>query len=292
MANALPPLTWFRSFEAAARTLSFTSAAEEIGLTQSAVSQQVRSLETRLGAPLFVRLPRGLALTDEGRKLLPQVGTALETLAAAAEPFTAGAAKGVLTVATSVSVAQWLIAPHLPDFRAQHPHIRIRLVSTIWPDDFRATRADVEIRFGSSKQVGKNAQALLPDRLIALKSPELQGPLEDLPLIETVGVSGGWSAWHTEVGPTQRPGIFADTYGMALQLARHGSGVALVSELLAGYPIATGQLERAHSASIASQEGYHLFVNENVPAAGPFGGWIRGLIRPEQPAPAEKDSHE
>ncbi|MEO1639534.1 MAG: LysR family transcriptional regulator [Pseudomonadota bacterium] len=276
--NSLPPLTWFRSFEAAARKLSFTSAAEEIGLTQSAVSQQVRSLETRLGAPLFVRLPRGLALTDEGRKLLPQVGKALETLAAAAEPFSSGAAKGVLTVATSVSVAQWLIAPHLPDFRAKNPNVRIRLVSTIWPDDFHTSRADVEIRFGSRKQVGTNAEALLPDRLIALKSPKLSGRLEDLPLIETVGVAGGWDTWQTEVGPTQRPAIFADTYGMALQLARHGSGVALVSELLAGYPLSYRQLQKAHSASIASQESYHLYLREDVPAAGQFGDWLRSLI--------------
>ena len=87
MAKSLPPLPWFRSFEAAARSLSFTAAAQEIGLTQSAVSQQVKALETRLGVPLFVRRPRGLSLTDEGRKLLPQVAQALAGLAAAADSY-------------------------------------------------------------------------------------------------------------------------------------------------------------------------------------------------------------
>ncbi|MEL7099841.1 MAG: LysR family transcriptional regulator [Pseudomonadota bacterium] len=278
MSKSLPPLTWFRSFEAAARTLSFTAAAQEIGLTQSAVSQQVRSLELRLGVSLFVRLPRGLALTDEGRKLLPQVGTALDTLVAAAEPFTAGVATGVLTVATSVSVAQWVIAPNLPDFSARHPEIRVRLISTIWPDDFNATRADVEIRFGSRKQVGRNAEPLLPNRLVAVKSLGLTGPLEALPLIETVGVSGGWDAWPFEGGAVRKPQLYADTYGMALQLARHGNGAALVSELLAGHAIKSGTLTRAHPGSVASQEGYFLYASDKLAAACNFRDWLIGLI--------------
>ena len=87
MSKSLPPLTWFRAFEAASRHLNFTMAANEIGLTQSAVSQHVRSLETRLGVFLFVRKPRGLALTDEGRKLQPQVGAALELLGEATRDF-------------------------------------------------------------------------------------------------------------------------------------------------------------------------------------------------------------
>ena len=278
MSSSLPPLTWFRSFEAAARTLSFTAAAQEIGLTQSAVSQQVRSLEMRLGVPLFVRLPRGLALTDEGRKLLPQFGTALETLAAAAEPFASGLSDGLLTIAASVSVVQWLIAPNLPTFTERHPEIRVRLLSTIWPDDFHATRADVEIRFGSSKQVGKNAIALKPDRLIPMKSPKLVGRLQDLPLIATVGVSGGWQRWQSEFGPTRKPMVFADTYGIALQLACGANGIALVSEMLTKHAIDTGLLERAHEGSITSQESYHLFVDETVPIAKTFAQWFCDLI--------------
>ena len=135
MAKSLPPLTWFRSFEAAARNLSFTAAAEEIGLTQSAVSQQVKSLELRLRVPLFVRQARGLMLTDDGRRLLPEISAALDALAGAANRFEAGPVENLLTVATSVSVAQWVIAPRLPDFTARHPNIRLRLLSAIWPDD-------------------------------------------------------------------------------------------------------------------------------------------------------------
>ena len=203
MAKSLPPLTWFRAFEAAARHLSFTAAANEIGMTQSAVSQQVKSLEMRLGVALFTRQARGLSLTDDGRKLLPKVGAALETLAAATDTFDAGPSENLLTIATSDSVAQWIIAPYLTDFTEHYPNIRLRFLSAIWPDDFNTARADVEIRFGSEKQVGNNAIPLTPNRLIALKSPQLTGPLTELPLIETVATSDGWPkiSKSTKTGP-------------------------------------------------------------------------------------------
>jgi DNA-binding transcriptional LysR family regulator len=174
MAKALPPLTWFRAFEAAARNLSFTAAAAEIGMTQSAVSQHVKSLEGRLGVTLFIRKPRSLSLTDDGRRLLPQVASALETLAVASRTFETGPTQDLLTIATSVSVAEWIIAPRLKEFTDRHPNIRLRFLSTIWPDDFHTVQADVEIPFGSHKQFGSNAILLEPSGLVALKSPQLK----------------------------------------------------------------------------------------------------------------------
>ena len=274
MAKSLPPLTWFRSFEAAARHLSFTAAAEEIGLTQSAVSQQVKSLEMRMGVPLFVRQARGLALTDDGRRLLPEISGALGSLAAAASRFDAGPVTNMLTVATSVSVAQWVIAPRLPDFTARHPDIRLRFLSAIWPDDFQSARADVEIRFGSFRQAGPNADALIPSNLVAMKSPGLDGTLDTLPLIEAVGTSSGWRAWSETHGGTRIPQLYADTFGMALQLAAHGNGIALVSEVLTAQAIQSGLVERAHPASIPSQEGFYLSITEHSEAASRFRSWL------------------
>ncbi|MBO9443262.1 LysR family transcriptional regulator [Phaeobacter italicus] len=275
MSKSLPPLTWFRSFEAAARTLSFTAAAEEIGLTQSAVSQQVKSLEMRLGVDLFVRRTRGLALTDAGRKLLPEVGSALEMLSGAAARFDIGAAGDLLTVATSVSIAQWVIAPNLAAFKTQNPEIRLRILSAIWPDDFHASRADVQIRFGSEKQVGAGSQRLLPDHLIAVKSPSPETDFGSCPLIETVGTSNGWATWGEANGPVQEPTVFADTYGMALQLAVHGNGAALVSELVAKHAVTSGLVVQAHPGQIESKEGYFLSINEELPAACVFRDWLR-----------------
>ena len=279
MAKSLPPLTWFRSFEAAARTLSFTAAAEEIGLTQSAVSQQVKSLELRLGTALFVRHPRSLALTDAGRKLLPEVGRALEALATAAGRVDANVSGDTLTVATSVSIAQWVIAPNLSQFTARHPEIRVRLLSAIWPDDFHASQADVQVRFGSEKQAGQGAVRLTPDKLVALKSPDLAGELMDLPLIEAVGTSSGWNAWFETHGQVRRPAVFVDTFGMALQLAVHGGGVALVSELLATHAISAGLVERADRCTIESNEGYYLSADTSNPAAQLFHDWLLEQVR-------------
>lgn len=274
MAKTLPPLAWFRAFEAAARQLSFTAAAEEIGMTQSAVSQHVRSLETSLGVTLFIRRPRGLSLTDDGRKLLPQVGSALESLTAATRAFQTVPTKNVLTIASSVSVTQWIIYPHLPEFTRSHPEIRLRFLSAIWPDDFHTIRADVEIPFGSQKQVGRDAVMLEPSGLVALKSPTIAGPLESLPLIESVGTSDGWKTWGEVVGGNPKPQIFADTYGAALHLAAHGNGVALVSKLLARPAMQTGRLMLAHSAVIPSKEGYYLRINEANPTAQQFRDWL------------------
>ncbi|WP_103764411.1 LysR family transcriptional regulator [Roseovarius confluentis] len=274
MAKSLPPLGWLRSFEAAARHLSFTAAAEELGLTQSAISQQVKSLETRLGVPLFTRRARGLALTDVGRRLLPNVEAPLQALATAMVGMDTEPPGGILTIAASVSVAQWIIAPWLPEFRLRHPTTNIRLLSAIWPDDYHLFRADIEIRFGSARQVGPDADAILPNRLIAVKSPKLAGGLQDLPLIEAVGTSSGWQSWSKAIGKTPQPALQTDTYGMALHLASLGNGVALVNEWLAGHALQTGLVERAHPASIPAHEGYYLSIDQSKPAAAEMRAWL------------------
>ncbi len=275
MKTSLPPLTWFRSFEAAARTLSSTAAAAEIGLTQSAVSQQIRALESRFGVTLFRRHARGLSLTDEGRKLLPKVESALETLQAATQSYIVPKDEAQLSIAASVSVIDWLIAPALPEFQRKFPNLKIRLLGTIWPDEFSAPKADVEIRFGSLKQVGKGAIALAPNGLVALQSPKLLGDIETLPLIETVGTSSGWAAWGHAAGvELQNPSLFADSYGLALRLASHANGVALVSSFIASHALRTGRLIQAHPTEIPANEGYFLATRNGSFYGEEFSRWV------------------
>ena len=280
MARALPPLTWLRSFEAAARHLSFTAAAEELGLTQSAISQQVRSLETRLAVQLFQRKHRGLVLTDDGRTLLPKIGSALDSLAKATAAFEAGSARDLLTIATSVSVAQWIIAPRLKTFMARHPGLRLRMLSTIWPDDFNASIADVDIRFGSARQVGDHAERLSPDALIAVARPDLDGRLDDQLLIEAVGASETWRDWAKKAGFIDhlRPSILVDSHGASLELALQGNGVALSSSLLAVEALKTGKLIQVHPTALASSEGYFLAVKTDSDAALAFHDWLKKSI--------------
>ena len=274
MVKALPPLAWFRAFESAARRLSFTAAAEEIGMTQSAVSQHVKSLETSLGVALFIRRPRGLSLTADGRKLLPQVSSALETLTVAARNFDTVPSKNVLTVAASVSIAQWLISPRLNEFTNKNPEINIRFLSTIWPDDFHTVRADVEIPFGSQKQFGRNATRLEPSGLVALKSPKFSGNIESSTLIESVGTSDGWKLWAESVGGNPMPKIFVDSYGAAMNLAINGNGIALVSNILAQDAIRSGKLIMADKTLLTCNEGYYLRYNDKNLLAKQFHDWL------------------
>lgn len=247
-------------------------------MTQSAVSQQIRSLETRFRVTLFERQARGLALTDEGRKLLPKVEMALEALGSATDRLDAATAKTDLRVSASVSVIEWVICPALPSFRSANPEISIRFQSTIWPDEFIGAQADVEIRFGSERQVGRHAQRLLPVELCALKSPQLAGDLADLPLIEAVGTSQGWSVWGEAAGITGlAPSVYADTYGLALELAATGNGVALASLALSRHALETGRLTLAHKTQIRGKEGYFLAFDQSLPAAVVFCDWLLNL---------------
>ncbi len=282
MRRPLPPLAWFRAFDSAARQLSFTAAARELHLTQSAISQQVRALEERLGAPLFQRKPRGLALTDAGRRLLPDVTDALATLTEATRGFDLGAGTGLITVAASVSFSRWFITPMLPAFLAAHPGCRLRIVSTIWPDDFHASLADVEIRFGGPSLVGSDARRLLPDELVVVASPELaRRPLVELPLVATVGTADDWDhfAGHTGIDQDITPSLFVDNYGLAIELATAGVGVALASSLLAAPAINDGRLVRLHPGSAPARDGYFLAVRRDAaePATA-FARWLHGVV--------------
>ena len=279
MTRHLPPLNWFRVFEAAARHQKFTAAADELGMTQSAVSQQIRALEERLATQLFLRQPRGLLLTDAGRKLLPKVSSSIENLKNATDMFDIGPSAGNLTVAASVSIAQWIIAPHLAEFSKSHPHLKTRILGTIWADDFKSSIADVEVRFGAASNVGQNAKRLMPDALIAVCAPTTD-PWDMLPLIEAVGTTEGWKDWRGQSGSALRtePTIFVDSYGIALSMAVNGVGIALVSSLLAKPLIAQGRLVQIDPTEIPSSEGYFLAVRQEDTHACDFADWLVGKL--------------
>jgi len=284
MGRKMPPLTWFRAFEASARCLSFTGAADELGLTQSAVSQHVRSLELRFGVVLFHRKSRGLALSDDGRRLLPDVSKALGSLAAVSQAFDAGSQRNMLTVATSVSFSQWYIAPGLREFWEAHPDIRLRIVNTTWPDEFHMPLADVEVRFGSEALVGKGAQRLLPDQSVVVASPSLAvdpNAFGEQSLIEAVGTSDGWKNWMQQVDypDVLEPDVFVDSHGLAVDLARRGVGVALTSSLLAKPCLDDGSLVLIPAGSAPSVDGYFLAVKRDQnPLAQIFEEWLLARV--------------
>ena len=289
MPKSLPPLTWFRAFEAAARHLSFTLAAEELGLTQSAVSQHVRALEDRLESPLFLRRHRALQLTDAGRLLVPEVAAAMARLEAATARFLPVTTRAKLTIATSASIAHRVLAPNLSRFHAAHPEIALQITTTIWPDDFTATNADIEIRFGAEAMVGHKADLITPSYLHAVASPALSATLPDplgwadlaqVALIQPVGISTGW--------PDLAPGaplealIHVDTHGLAADMALHGAGVALCHCQITRHAIDAGQLVALDLAQNPAEEGYYLALKPSSlrREQDAFATWFRSVSDP------------
>lgn len=292
MGRSLPPLNWFRAFESAARHLSFTSAAQEMGLTQSAVSQQVHSLEVRLGCVLFERKHRGLALTDEGRKLVPTVADALGSLRRATDSFDVGTRANVLTVATSVSIAQWYIVPRLQEFTARHSDVAIRLMTKVWPDEFAKLDVDVEIRFDSLASARPNSTLLGRNQIGLFAAPRLVGPVPegglspdaicDHPLIQVVGTSDSWQDWarvHGYEGAVS-PSVFVESYGMAVDLARAGAGIVLASTTIAAPCVQDGTLVPVSPHKVAASDGYHVTrdaaAHSDLPKT--FADWLVGEV--------------
>lgn len=284
MPRSVPPLTWFRAFDASARRLSFTAAAEELHLTQSAISQQVKALETHFNVALFHRRPRGLSLTDEGRKLLPEVSRALGMLADISRGYDMSRSGEHLTVAASVSFIQWVLAPGIHRFLACDPALKVRLISTVWLDDFRSGSADVEIRFGSEALLGRDARRLLPDDLVVVASPALSvnaERLEDHPLIEAVGVTDGWDEWARQAAYPRNlePSLHVDYHGAALDLAVSGAGIALTSSLLASGCLEDGSLTRVSDEALATNDGYFLsFSAPKSSTCQRFETWLWGEL--------------
>lgn len=283
MGRSLPPLGWFRAFESAASHQSFTAAAEELGMTQSAVSQQIRSLESRLGCQLFERKPRGIALTDDARKLLPEVRRAIDTLRSATAPYEEQPT-GLLTIATSVSVAQWYLAPMLPRFTRKYGHLDVRLMTTVWPDTMSES-TDVQISFG----VDDGHEALGDNKLVLVAAPSLVAgellPLSDetfsrYPLIQAVGTSDTWAnqAQQFSMAAEAASLLYVDSHGLAVDMARFGSGIALTSELIAMPLLADGELVKVRPESPTAQDGYSIRLVSETTAAVEFVEWLQSQV--------------
>ena len=289
LSHALPPLNWLRAFECAARHLSFTAAAGELSLTQSAVSQHVRSLELHLGTTLFIRKARGLALTDSGRGLLPAISSALGDIATATAMFTPQRPSDSLKISCNWCLSLTWLSPRLDTFLAENPGTKIQIVSTLWPDDNKQTDVDIEIRYGAKELVGENAELLLADELVPVCAPEKLPALNDIAsiyragLIQTVGTSDSWQTWAESLGiaPPDAVAHRVDSFSLALEMARNGLGTALVSHLVAQRDLQKGDLVPACDAVSAAIDNHYLAINptaNNSELVTRFADWLRREI--------------
>ena len=249
----LPPLRSVQAFEAAARHLSVKAAAGELGVTPTAISHQIRTLEDYLGVDLFHRLPRSLKLTSAGEAYAPHVRQAFEKLAEASLALRSDEVEGQLAISTTTSLAgQWL-GPRLPRFQKRHPDLAVRVSSSDALEDFARDGIDVAIRYGFGNYPGMHVAWVLDDYVAPVCAPgfaldpEAPEKLLDAALInyEWCGFSEldpSWMKWFRAAGVMDgRPnGIvtYTDEY-MCLQAAADGHGVALVSLIAAA-----GDLDR------------------------------------------------
>lgn len=291
MTDALPPLAAIRVFEAAARNLSFTRAAAELGMTQAAVSYQVKLLEERLGAPLFLRQPRALALTESGQWLAPRTTEAFDILRDAYGRF-GGREEATLIVNTMHTfAAQWL-APRLGAYQLSHPKTAVRLETTTRVVDFAREEVDVVIRSGRGKWPGLLSYKLIDVRYTLMVSPALArriGGIEtpaDMAKIELLDRGDEWwPQWFKACGhpfempkPDSAP-ILLQTITASAAMAGLG-GALLVPEFFT-QEIADGRLVQPFDIVVDDGNAYWLAFPEsrrNVPKIKAFRDWIVGEI--------------
>lgn len=288
MSDHLPPLAAIRVFEAAARLLSFTRAAAELGMTQAAVSYQIKLLEERVGTPLFLRRPREVVLTEAGQRLAPELTRAFDILRNSFAEL--GRSEGGTLIVNTMHTfaAQWL-APRLGIFQLRHPDIGVRLETEQRLVDFSREEVDVVIRAGKGQWPGLLAIKLLDVRFTPMLSPELAASIGGvhepadilkLPLLESD--DPWWLRWldayglpHDILRHQRTPSMNTQTFDAIAAMA--GQGVTLLTPDYFQRELAEGRLIQPFDRVIDVGTGYWLAYPEsrrNVPKIKAFRDWI------------------
>lgn len=301
----LPPLSALRAFEAAARHMSFTRAADELNVTPAAVSQQIRSLEDWIGTPLFRRLTRALRLTEAAQSVLPQLSEAFDILADVTARLEADVDAPVLVVSAAPTFATKWLVPRLSHFNDAHPDINIRIDASLGMiSDFDRDGVHVAVRLGGGDYPGMRVDKLVDEDVAPACAPALLAeshphPLrapDDLRHHRLIHVDWGpvknpptWKVWCEAAGVT---GINVDTgpifsvEDLAISAAMAGQGVVLVSTLAARDDLAAGRLVRPFDIVIPSNSAFWVVAPERTadrPKVAAFREWLFDEIRDPMP---------
>ena len=287
MPRRLPPLNALKAFEAAARSESFTRAAEELHVTQGAVSHQVKALEATLGLKLFNRERQRLVLTEAGREYLAVVRDALDRIALGTERLVQRQTAGVLTISTSPDfAAKWLVY-RLGRFAESHPEIDLRVSASAPRVDFAREDVDLAVRHGDGKWPGLDAVRLCSERLFPVCSPKLvtgrnrirtAADLLKFPLLHLDDWTT-WGRWFEAAGISDpvAHGPSVNQASMLIDLAVDGQGVALARTVLAAWDLLNGRLVQPIQVSLRMSNTYWIVcpkVNSSVPKIATFRNWL------------------
>jgi LysR family transcriptional regulator, glycine cleavage system transcriptional activator len=294
--NALPALDLLVGFEAAARHLSFTKAGEELFLTQSAVSRQIKELEEQLGVELFQRRHRALALTEAGKSFYASAAQVLTTMRAATDRLRAQAGKKGLSVTTTNSFAALWLIPRLAGFTRTHPGIDVRIMADTRVQDLDRDGLDLAIRHGPASLAGSNAVRLMGERVFPVCSPKLlkdkSKPLRephDLRyhcLLQYDDPDGRhpWLHWKTwleveRLADLRAAGTLSFSgYEQIIPAALAGHGVALGRSPLVKDLVASGELLAPFKSSADPARAYYAVVSQNAegrPEVSEFVAWLK-----------------
>ena len=293
------PLASIRVFEAAARLRSFTRAAEELGMTQAAVSWQIKALEGRLGQSLFRRLPREVQPTEGGERLSRAATEAITLLRRAINDLT-DADDAVLAVTTLATLASQWLAPRLGSFQLAHPELAVRLDTNPALLDLSREGFDIGVRSGHGEWAGMESKLLMPSVFTPLCSPATAAKLNlrepaDLLNAPRIGMEKEWAGWFAAAGvdsgeqPASR--LIADYQVLEVAAALGDQGVALGSPILFARELAVGMLVRPFRQTVSFHKGYYVVWPEGrrrVPKIARFREW---LIAQADADPAVIDAH-
>jgi LysR family glycine cleavage system transcriptional activator len=294
----LPPLAAVRVFEAAARHENFTSAAAELGMTQAAVSYQIKLLEERLGAPLFRREKRRVVLTDAGRRAAPQITRAFDAIDSAFGAIRAEDA-GLLAVSTTNTFANTWLAWRLGSFQMANPEMAVRLLTDETVSDFASGEADVAIRSGLGGWDGLAAELIVPIDFTPMCSPgflDRYGPFAPADMLRVPLISPHdpwWPFWLREAGVDvpegpPRPGVRLDSQAHEGHAAMAGQGIAMLTPFFWRNDLAEGRLVRLFEQVSTRGYAYWLVYPEarrSVAKIKRFREWLLAELARDLPSP-------
>ena len=286
--SPLPPLSAIRVFEAAARLENFTAAAQELGMTQAAVSYQVKLLEERLGISLFQRTGRKVALTEKGREIAPILTRAFDQMRQGFAALTQDHS-AVLSISCTNSFAHLWLAPRIGAFQMRHPNLAVRIMADDAVVDLARDGIDLAVRGGKGEWPGLEAKLLTHNRLVPMCSPawrDRYGPIADAQALHALPRLSPddmwWHEWFAAMGveadPADGPpGIALDSQVMEGRAAIAGQGVAILNHFLWKAEVEAGQLVEAVPSYVREIASYWLVYPphaRNTPKIKAFRDWI------------------